>query len=506
MFFQGTLQEGIATAVQQSKSVVCFVTDGEAESQQWEDEFLTDSDVEQLLQTGAVSLRLAAGSQEEGHLTQFYPVPKKPTVVVIKNGELREYIAAGVSKDDFVRRIQAVLQPAPAPVPAATPLASQPQPSLGGPSTGSSSGQTTPPSSNESQIQSMLAERAARLEAQKKRDEEEAKRRRAKKAKAQADVGTANPASKGPQSKHADELKKRQKEAREERQRILKAIEDDKAARRARQAEAEAERRAAAAAAEKANGDATTPFAPASQLLPSTGRLHEGCAIQVRLFDGSTIRSRFSSVTDTIKEVRQWVDDTRHDGDTPYTFKILLTPLPSKAIDKTEEDQTLQSLGLAPSSTLILVPLVAGKKYYSPRVFSSAASSSSAARSGVEAGSNDEADDDAQGEGGNIFTRFIVYVLAIITGIFSVILSFFSTIFSVRGPPEPLAPSSRGEQVSSSSSSATATGRDRGAAANLIKGFSNRQEDEQQKQKNDDKQQFYNGNSTNFEPRRGDDE
>jgi hypothetical protein len=64
MFFEGSLQEGIATALQQSKLVVCFVTgnyhfipridvfavsnifpDGESESQKWETEFLVDDAV-----------------------------------------------------------------------------------------------------------------------------------------------------------------------------------------------------------------------------------------------------------------------------------------------------------------------------------------------------------------------------------------------------------------------------------------------------------------------------
>jgi uncharacterized circularly permuted ATP-grasp superfamily protein len=83
-FFEGTLQEGIATAVQQSKSVVCFVTDGEAESAQWENEYLADETIAPLLRSEAVTLRLEAGSQEEGFLSQLYPIPKKPTIVVIK--------------------------------------------------------------------------------------------------------------------------------------------------------------------------------------------------------------------------------------------------------------------------------------------------------------------------------------------------------------------------------------------------------------------------------------
>jgi hypothetical protein len=37
-----------------------------------------------LLQAQTVSLKLEAGSQEEGFLAQLYPIPKKPTVVIIK--------------------------------------------------------------------------------------------------------------------------------------------------------------------------------------------------------------------------------------------------------------------------------------------------------------------------------------------------------------------------------------------------------------------------------------
>jgi hypothetical protein len=45
MFYQGTLQEGISTAVGQQKLVLCFVADETEESTQWENEFLTDETV-----------------------------------------------------------------------------------------------------------------------------------------------------------------------------------------------------------------------------------------------------------------------------------------------------------------------------------------------------------------------------------------------------------------------------------------------------------------------------
>ena len=75
------------------------------------------------------------------------------------------------------------------------------------------------------------------------------------------------------------------------------------------------------------------------------------------MFDGSTIRQKFSS-SDTIRtSVRPWVDKQRLDGDEPYTFKQILSPLPNRTIGVAEEDQNLKDLGLHPSATLVMVPV-----------------------------------------------------------------------------------------------------------------------------------------------------
>ncbi|GAB1312257.1 UBX domain-containing protein 2 [Madurella fahalii] len=466
-FFQGTLQEGIAAALQQAKAVVCFVTDGEAESKLWEDEYLADEEISSLLQSQSVALRLVAGSQEEGFLAQLYPIPKKPTIVIIRNAELKEYIAAGVTKDEFLRRIKTgLMQPQsapPPPQPVATPAAAPSQSSHVVESSASSSSQATPPASNASRVQSLLTERAAKLAEKKRKEEEDAKRQRAEKAKAKAEAAASGSKKPDAQSKHAEALRKKQREAREERQRILKAIEDDKAARRAKKAELEAERKAA-------QNQNTAPFAPASQLLPSTGRLSEHCSLQVRLFDGSTIRSRFSS-EETLKDVRKWVDDTRQDGKAPYTFKVLLTPLPSKRIDVTEEGKSLQSLELAPSSTLILVPVPKYTAAYGPAAVTAAAAQ------------------------GNVFQRLIAYILGVITGFFGAIFTFFSTMFTTNGPPvsqEPAAARTSQSETSGGTGPIRRGGR-------RVAGLDH--SDERQRD-----QQFYNGNSTNFEPRPDDEE
>jgi len=76
----------------------------------------------------------------------------------------------------------------------------------------------------------------------------------------------------------------------------------------------------------------------------------------VRLFDGSSIRQRFPSGHSLRAHVRPWVD-SKQELDFPYNFKLVLTPLPNKDISLSEEEQDLQSLGLTPSATLILVPV-----------------------------------------------------------------------------------------------------------------------------------------------------
>jgi hypothetical protein len=74
MFYSGSLQEGISTAVGQQKLVFCFVTDGNEESQTWENDFLKDEGLAELIENHAVALRLGAGTEEAGYLAQVRPV------------------------------------------------------------------------------------------------------------------------------------------------------------------------------------------------------------------------------------------------------------------------------------------------------------------------------------------------------------------------------------------------------------------------------------------------
>lgn len=154
--------------------------------------------------------------------------------------------------------------------------------------------------------------------------------------------------------KHALMQKKLRQDARDERARILKRIEDDRAEQRARDTSGKEH----ASAAEEYNSK--QPSAPAKRddgMRASGSKRACECAIQVRLFDGTTIRSKFPAHNTTREHIRLWVDSQRPDGDTPYVFKQILAPLPNRTISISEEEESLESLGLAPTATLVLVPI-----------------------------------------------------------------------------------------------------------------------------------------------------
>ena len=315
-----------------------------------------------------VLLRLEAGSQEAGYLAAIFPLPKTPTLVIIKDGQLKEYIASGVGKEEFLRRIAVAFESRDAT--AGQPATSTNSTTAAAQQQASSSSETSAPEESSGPrssqvVQDLLSERASRLEAQKK--EQEAKKRAEAKAQAKAlkealDTTTPEGSKLSADRKYALMQKKRKQEARDERARILKRVEDDKEVRKAK----EADRKALAKALEESQkGEAA---APASTSAPSSaqgsaGRRSKVCALQVRLFDGTTIRSSFPSDATLGGQVRAWVNK-EIEGDVPYNFKQVLTPLPNKNLSVSEEGESLQSQGLTPSATLILVPVPAYTSAY----------------------------------------------------------------------------------------------------------------------------------------------
>jgi len=78
--------------------------------------------------------------------------------------------------------------------------------------------------------------------------------------------------------------------------------------------------------------------------------------VQVRTFDGSTLRSTFQPTSTLTKDIRPWID-SESNTTAPYNLKLILTPLPNRSIEAAEEDQELRNLGIVGSCTLIMVPV-----------------------------------------------------------------------------------------------------------------------------------------------------
>ncbi|KAK5048985.1 hypothetical protein LTR84_005407 [Exophiala bonariae] len=78
--------------------------------------------------------------------------------------------------------------------------------------------------------------------------------------------------------------------------------------------------------------------------------------IQVRTFDGSTLRSTFQPSSTLSADVRPWIDE-ESGINAPYNLKLILTPLPNRSIEASEEGQELSDLGIIGSCTLVMVPV-----------------------------------------------------------------------------------------------------------------------------------------------------
>ncbi|TEY68352.1 hypothetical protein BOTCAL_0119g00250 [Botryotinia calthae] len=355
MFYTGDINSGISKALAESKLVACFVTNGNEESKLWEDDFLQDSELSSHLQERTVLLRLSAGSEEANYLAAIFPIPKAPTLVAIWNGELKEYLSAGISKDDFLVRFKKALESASSQrnvendrtvSPNGTQALQNPeQRTTEGQSSGvlptrnSNNGTTSASQSDYNNATGQPSTSSHPRDPRGKLPED---------SKATAENHSKQRSQAAETVSYAAIQKKRQQEAREERARILALVESDKARRR-NDAGRKPSRSNHGTEQPVASGDKDTS-------IPTTASKAQDCALQIRLFDGSSIRSRFPSTSTLSGDVRKWIDSQQKD-DAPYIFKQVCTPLPNKTLSMTDESQHLASLGLSPSATLIIVPV-----------------------------------------------------------------------------------------------------------------------------------------------------
>ncbi|KAI9740123.1 MAG: hypothetical protein M1818_004874 [Claussenomyces sp. TS43310] len=363
MFYKGDLQSGILKAIQESKCVACFVRDEGEESLSWEMDFLKESTLSQIVARNAVLLRMQSDSPEAHYLSELYPIPKAPTFIVIRNGQLKEYLSAGSTREDFLKRAKAALDeqgPFPASEIDSTDTALPNQFRGRTPSMSESHRSTGLDSAAAEELPSHdvrnLEQRGVQMESQQKEQEMRDKAESAGTARTrQAVLDAVKPedAQKRTDIRYTLMQKKRQQAEREERARILKRVEDDKVARREREAVQREQTTVVSTKDPKAHPMASQAGPPEQ----SAATKRAICAVQVRLFDGTTRRSKFSAHDTLGEDVRKWVSEQQDFKDIPYTFKQILTPLPTRTISISQEGESLEALGLCPSVTLILVPI-----------------------------------------------------------------------------------------------------------------------------------------------------
>ncbi|KIW94253.1 uncharacterized protein Z519_05569 [Cladophialophora bantiana CBS 173.52] len=93
--------------------------------------------------------------------------------------------------------------------------------------------------------------------------------------------------------------------------------------------------------------------------------------VQVRTFDGSTLRNTFPPTSTITKEIRPWIDSASSSSSpdrtsgVPYNLKLILTPLPNRTIEAGEEEAELSDLGIVGSCTFVMVPVTGYVESYS---------------------------------------------------------------------------------------------------------------------------------------------
>ncbi|KAF2184831.1 hypothetical protein K469DRAFT_708599 [Zopfia rhizophila CBS 207.26] len=352
MFYEGSLQSGISLAISQQKLVACFVRDDTPESAIWENEWLQSGWLSSLLQQNAVLLRLEAGSTEAGFLSAFCPISNTPMLVVIHNGQLREQLVSGVGKDEFINRVRKVLGAEAIPnttQPSTSTPAESRTPETVEASNPDEYATQTPPQAEHHPVSPILPPSA-----------------KAKgKQKATPPEPKSDPSSTISQQQSArDALRKKKVEEKEELERIKARIEADKAERRAQ------------AEARKAERELGSQSSHTSSQFPATtskkGSQAKEVHLNVRLFDGHNIRSTFPRTATLQDDVRSWIDqefaakaENPSEKHPPYIFKQILAPLPSRELSTSDENQTLGDIELAPSATLVLIPVKGYTEAYS---------------------------------------------------------------------------------------------------------------------------------------------
>lgn len=312
-------------------------------------------------------MRLQAGSTEAGFLAAFCDVNNIPTFIVIQNGQLQLQLKSDVSKDEFTNSIRKVLGAEAIPGSSTThTLAPQTStPEQGDSETDERAGSdvygATPPN--------VPAQPAPPVPVPTSTPTANAKGKQKAASNPEPKAASSSTSTNSAQQAARDALRKKKRDEAEELARIKARIEADKAERRAQAEARKAER-------ERERDTILQSEAQARTTTSTRGSQAKTVNLNVRLFDGRTIRSTFPRTATLQDEVRSWVDkefaklseddpNINNKQLPPYFFRHILAPQPSRELSAGDENQSLGDIDLAPSATLVLVPVKGYTEAYS---------------------------------------------------------------------------------------------------------------------------------------------
>ncbi|KAF8475876.1 hypothetical protein BDZ91DRAFT_844564 [Kalaharituber pfeilii] len=405
VYFQGTLQEAIVLSIQRNLYFACLIIDDSAEATPentlWEQEYMKNEEVAQILQGRTILYRISADGPEALNLYAFLPRPQSfPSLVAIKTGSagqkverieageggfemLREWVKRvfieegaqeggqeGGQEGTATQVASPVQTTSPAPATQAGPTVETPgvceeggskhqqqqqqQQQHSAPQNSQDAQRSATPNIHEPESSGSSSPPTAKDKGKSKAKPEgsaSAPKTAKEREQARREAHLAQQASRNSQLSYLEQQRKRQQDAEQERERVRKLLETDKAARAARERE---EREARDRARNGGTVESTRTVEPGSKL---RGMDSKECALSLRLLDGSAVKHKFPAEAKLGVEVRKWIDQNWPDEmNRPYTFTQLLTPFPNKHITLSEEQEDLRSLGLTPSATLVLTP------------------------------------------------------------------------------------------------------------------------------------------------------
>ncbi|KAI9143505.1 hypothetical protein BKA69DRAFT_1165270 [Paraphysoderma sedebokerense] len=350
-FFPGPLVDAIQKTSLSAAILLVFLHLNDPPSAQLRDILSSQDTASLITRNDIVALDLERHSDGGIMFAQVYPVADLPAIYLIYNGTIQSVILGNdVSAESVQSQLEKVVHAvnqmkAGVITGSSSPTSpNQPSPQSPRPTTSSTSPSLTSSSSSrqqQSQRDPRPPTRPSANTASLISNEAEAEKKRREESKVLSEMKEIQ---KERENQQLIEIRKKQKQKEQEYKRqLLQQIERDRLERRSKFNHSSSNSDLHSAAE-----DANKSLNSSSSSLSDPGMTN----ISIRLTDGNVIRSKFNT-SDTLLNVREFVDQKRTDPSTPYT---LVQNFPKVTYTAQDETKTLVELNLIPSATLILKP------------------------------------------------------------------------------------------------------------------------------------------------------